>query len=234
VKALIDGDILVYRVAGIEKGGVPAVRYLLNKHISDIRDATQCSQYQIYLSGSDNFRKDLDPSYKAQRVLEKPQYFLEARDYLVRSKGAIVSKGCEADDLLGVNQTDNTVICSIDKDLLQIPGRHYSWPIKHGEKVVREAMHRKTTYIEGLKLFYKQMLTGDTVDNIKCINGCGPKTAAKLIDTLESEDDMIAVVHQLYEENEILEKFNINADLIWIWRSLGETYTVRQETKETA
>lgn len=229
--ALLDGDILVHRVASIKKGGVQAVYYLLNKLIHDIREEAHCSQYTVFLTGSKNFRKDLHDGYKAQRPIEKPKYFREAREYLIKDKGAIVSVGCEADDLLGVNQRDNTVICTIDKDLLQIPGRHYSWAIMHGEKVVREAFHTTTDYLSGLRLFYKQMITGDAVDNIKCIPKYGPKKASALLDELEVETEMIDVVHSLYEQHNMIEMFDINTDLLWIWRHLGETYTVRRDIR---
>ena len=68
-------------------------------------------------------------------------------EYLVKEYKAEVCDGQEADDALGINQTDQTIICTIDKDLLMIPGQHYNF-VKEEFKTV--------TYLDGLKHFYMQ------------------------------------------------------------------------------
>ncbi len=78
----------------------------------------------------------------------------------------------------------------------------------------------------GLKWFYFQLLTGDRTDNIPGIKGCGPKTAYKLLDATNSEEDYLSVVVENYKE-----KFNSSweerllevAALIWICRNKEET-----------
>jgi len=35
-------------------------------------------------------------------------------------------QGLEADDEMAIYQTDDTIIVSLDKDLLQVPGKHFS------------------------------------------------------------------------------------------------------------
>jgi hypothetical protein len=74
----------------------------------------------------------------------------------------------EADDLLGINQTKDTIICTIDKDLRQVPGQHYNF--------VKDEIFTVNLQ-EGLLWFYTQMLTGDASDNISGIRGIGLKKA---------------------------------------------------------
>ena len=101
----------------------------------------------------------------------------------------------EADDGMGTNQThykDDSIICSLDKDLLQIPGHHFNF------------VKNKFTYVtpeEGVLTFYKQILTGDTTDNIFGIRGIGPKEAAKALDHLidEGEEAMFPLVRDMYK-----------------------------------
>ncbi len=73
---------------------------------------------------------------------------------------------------------DNTVICSIDKDLQQIPGNHYNFVKKE---------HSFVTPEEAIQNFYKQILTGDAADNIKGAKGIGPVRAGKIIGGLGSD-----------------------------------------------
>jgi hypothetical protein len=67
----------------------------------------------------------------------------------------------------------DVVICSPDKDLKQTPGEHYDY--RTGVSVTLSAT-------EALRNLYKQILTGDTTDNIKGIPKFGPVKAEKLLD----------------------------------------------------
>ena len=127
--ALVDGDIVAYRVAAASEDTDEEICILrCDKQMQDILYLLKAEQYKVFLSGSGNFRKTLYPEYKANRKDKpKPKHLQLLRTYLTEHWNAVLANGCEADDLLGVHQTDNTVICSIDKDLLQIPGTHYNW-----------------------------------------------------------------------------------------------------------
>ena len=127
--AIIDGDIVAYRCAAASEDTDLEICCLrADKLMQDIIFLCEASDYKCYLTGQDNFRKKIYPEYKANRKDKpKPKWLQETREFLIHQWFAQVSLGCEADDLLGVNQTDKTIICSIDKDLLQIPGRHFNW-----------------------------------------------------------------------------------------------------------
>ena len=92
-----------------------------------------------------------------------------------------------------MNQYDY-IICSIDKDLKQIPGIHYDYyqmklKDENGEYMVDEFGQfvkvrkgfRYVTESEAEMMQFTMMLTGDVSDNVKGIHGIGQKKAEKLL-----------------------------------------------------
>lgn len=118
------------------------------------------------------------------------------------------------------------VICSVDKDLLQIPGKHYNFVKKEFCEI---------SEIEGLRNFYKQMLIGDPADNIFGVKGIGKVKAANLIDCLETEQYMIDLTLTKYadeDETNFFVRYYTNADCLWLMRKEGETYSKRNYTMD--
>ena len=176
---LIDADLVAYRCAATvsEDMDRDIAFYRMDVLIQQILEATEGASYSLYLTGKNNFRKKINTEYKANRKdTVPPVYLQECREYLVENHKAIISNGCEADDLLGLNQTQESVICSLDKDLLMIPGNHFNW-------TRLEFTHVKP--LDGIRTFYKQMLIGDRSDNIFGVNKIGPVKAEKLIEHLD-------------------------------------------------
>lgn len=233
--AIIDADTPIFSAALSAEGAESWVATSrLDKTINNLLNAVGCSSYKLFVSGEGNFRYDIDPSYKANRTTPDPQHRALCREHLIEKWGAISVSSLEADDLCGIYQSEDTIICGIDKDLLQIPGKHYQWEIVRGGNVVREARFIDVTPVEGLRNFYKQVLTGDTSDNIVGIKGIGPVKASKLIDHLETEGDMISEVLYFYassletdETEEGEKRFYRNCNLLWIMRELGVMYEDR-------
>ena len=129
--ALVDADILVYRV-GFACDAEPwaTAKYVLRKQIEDVCDGADVDEYELYLTGRDNFRNEIafTKPYKGNRKdTPKPIHFKSLRSILCEEWGAVVIEGKEANDAMGEAQTDDTIICSIDKDLLMIPGWHYNF-----------------------------------------------------------------------------------------------------------
>lgn len=235
--ALIDSDTPIFAAAlsaAGQKSWVATSR--LDRTIDNLLNAVGCSSYKLFVSGEGNFRYDIDPSYKANRKAPDPQHRELCREHLIEKWGAISVPSLEADDLCGIYQSEDTVICGIDKDLLQIPGKHYQWELTRGGKVVREARFIDISPVEGLRNFYKQLLTGDVSDNIIGIQGIGPVKAGKLIDPIETEEDMREVVLYEYigicmeghDEEASINRFKSNANLLWIMRELGVMYEDRE------
>ena len=180
--------------------------------INKILEKTECDDYTVYLTGDDSFRKQIDPEYKAHRDGDaKPPYFESIREYLIREHGAIVTgSGLEADDYIGMAAAHNTVICTLDKDLDQIQGRHFNWRSEEDYYISSE---------EGELWFWMQMLIGDTADNIKGIRGIGPAKAYALLDGL-TVDEMRCKVGLYYamEFDDPEKKYKDNAQLLYIMR----------------
>jgi hypothetical protein len=174
------------------ENALQAVRVKLH----DILSAVKAEEYIGYLTGNSNFRDEVAVTrpYKGNRDKNhKPAHYKEIREYLIRHHNGVVVEGIEADDALGIAQCaeeDNTIICTIDKDLDQIPGWHYNWTKR--EKYFIDPLN-------GMYNFYYQMLTGDSVDNIIGVRGCGPATAKKLLAGCLTEEEMYSVVYREYE-----------------------------------
>lgn len=189
--------------------------------------------YQIYLTGANNYRNDIGTikKYKGNRFEKdgvtpkrRPHWLNTCREYLVDQWGAKIEEGQEADDALGINQTEDTCICSIDKDLLMIPGKHYNW---------NTDKHTVISEIEGLQNFYQQLVTGDSTDNILGLYGVGPK--AKMLKEIKKcyiEEDMLEIVLEQYKKRfgNYAEQFLVeNSRLLWIRRNEDELWELPKE-----
>lgn len=110
-----------------------------------------------------------------------------------------------------------TVICSRDKDLRMVPGYHYSWSAGKNHK---EKELYYVSEIEGLRNFYGQMLTGDTVDNIPGLFGVGKSSSLLThLTTLDSDWDMYSFVLSHYSKRfgSYAGQFLLeNARLLWM------------------
>lgn len=149
---------------------------------------TQATGWTIYLTGENNFRYGLYPEYKAHRLkMEKPRHLQAVKEAVARHWNAIVTDGNEADDEIALDQTDNTCVVSIDKDLDQIVGKHYHPGIKRGGIFIREPKFYDVDEIQARYFFYYQLLIGDSSDNIKGAPGIGPKKAEKILQDCDTE-----------------------------------------------
>lgn len=213
--ALIDADIVAFRCAASAENEPEEIAVLrADKLMRDILYLTDCSTYVAYLTGKGNFRKEIYPEYKANRKDKpKPIHLQAVREYLVANFDAHVTDGCEADDLLAIAHTgENTVLCSIDKDLLQVPGKHYNF-VKNEWIDVSE--------LGGLRRFYEQLLKGDKTDNIPGIDGIGEKKAQRYLEGCITEQDMFNTVRNIYNDDDTMIR---NGKLLWVWREVGGTW----------
>lgn len=197
--ALIDGDIVAWRCAASceptktrpEKASLDEAIFRTDSFLYRIVNNTGSDEYRIFLTGPSNFRHRIYPSYKAHRKhLPKPEYLGALRDFLVREWGATVCQQYEADDALSIHASNpDTIVCSTDKDTLQIVGQHYNF--------VREEFLSISPRQAALHL-WSQLLVGDRADNHKGIAGIGPAKAERILRDL-SPEEMQAVVRGYYE-----------------------------------
>lgn len=243
--ALIDLDILPYSYGSLtfEDGTLMPLKLVQRKVDEKIKSIVRESgsdDWVGYLTDSgSNFRLDIATilPYKGNRSgTEKPPLWKGLREYLMETYPDQVTEvvGIEADDQLAIDQytwvnnhegccshaltypapdyyDDTTIICSIDKDLMMVPGYHYNW--NKEEKLF-------VTKIEGLRSFYKQILTGDTCDNIKGLHGVGAKSKlVTSIDDMDEEQDMFLHVQEQYEKRfgSYADQFLLeNGRLLWM------------------
>ena len=159
---------------------------------------------KLYLTGGNQFRDKLATikPYKGNRDRSKrPFWYKEIREYLVSVWEAEVCEIIEADDAvaLGQWQTEDlgdSIICTLDKDLRMVPGYHYSYYKQKAERIgFEDALHN----------FYKQLLLGDSSDNIPGLHRVGDATVKELLPVPLPEKEMFEVALQAYSEN--MERF---------------------------
>lgn len=193
--------------------------------IQSILANTKATEYRLFLTGGNQFREKVakTKAYKGNRDRsKKPTYFNQMTDYLVKTWKAEIIEVYEADDMMAALQwqdyekgKDDTVICTIDKDLNQVPGWHYNIATK------------KLFMVEPLEaevFLWKQMLSGDPVDNIQGLPGVGSVKADKMLQGIPLEDMPKFVKEQYvksYGDNGI-DVFNEHYSLIAMKRSLDE------------
>jgi DNA polymerase-1 len=208
--ALIDADILVYEAAyraqqSIEWTLGEVSKYADYEDAIDLLDASlaliehKVDADEMFLALTDNdrslnFRRSVWPGYKAHRETKvttvddgRPLLYPELRQYVREEYKVFQKKGIEGDDTLGILATADLewlpterVICSVDKDLNNVPGFHYNWR-KHELGVYH------VTEREADRNFLLQTLMGDASDGYPGIPGIGPKKADRILLACESD-----------------------------------------------
>jgi 5'-3' exonuclease len=108
MQVLIDADIVAYRCACTceEETTGEVVLFRVNDLMGRIIQSVDADSFVGYLSGGSNFRKEIDPEYKANRKDKpKPKWLERCREHLVTNWDCIITDGIEADDALGMQQT---------------------------------------------------------------------------------------------------------------------------------
>ncbi len=221
------------------------VESMLDVAINNIVQQSGASSYVCYLSGSTNFRLTSAKyqEYKANRKDSvKPIHYQFIRDCITENHPVVVSENCEADDLLAIElykgfktaaesgeQLDcEVILCTIDKDLRNVPGWHYN------------IHHRDIDWVypvDADRHFALQLLTGDRVDNIPGISfysdgkkKVGPATAKKLLGDAITKPELYDAVCSAYEEfagDDWYDKLNNSGLLLWMQRSPEQQFDIK-------
>lgn len=220
MKALIDGDILVYRIGFASENETESIAMArCSEFIEDLILFNGFGEYQGYLTGKTNFRNEIAVTapYKGNRKSAKPKHYQLLRDYMESAWSFTMIEDQEADDAIGIAAYEMEVgeycICSIDKDLDMLRGDHYNF-VKDERYFITEE--------EGIKNFYKQLLMGDRVDNIIGIKGIGTVKAERLLKECKNENEMYLAVLEAYKDDDkrVLE----NGQLLWIRREPNQMW----------
>ena len=216
--------------ACVELEDIEHAKRIFDSKISTTIRKTGATKHTIYITGKGNFRKDLYEEYKANRG-PKPLLYSVIRQHALDKINTVLVDGQEADDALAIAQTNDReghIIASIDKDLLMVHGHHYN--LNKGEMSY-------ITQEEGMLNFYKQLLTGDKIDNIPGIKGVGDKTAGKLLADCKNEEEMWVVALNrwckeamgdglsLVDTSIVYEEVVRNGRLLWMRTKEGEIWT---------
>lgn len=233
--ALIDGDKIVYSSAFAaqkkHKGGeveVFPVQYALQNAkmtINKVLEVTGADEYYMFLTSNDrsNFRfkvATIKP-YKGKRP-PKPTHYQAVRDYLENYWNANIITGMEADDALAIGLTQwgaKAILCSDDKDMLQVSGRHYN---------ITKSIFTDVDERIGWFNFFKQTLTGDSADNIPGLHRIGPVTATKLLEDAPDYFEMTNIVQAQYRtkygDNRFYPIFKEICTLLYLLRAPDDSW----------
>lgn len=131
--------------------------------------------YIGYIKGKNTTKDRLvaDPGYKGNRIKQTPTWWASVKKNLIDRWGIIEVNDMEVDDAVNITrlQVPDSHICAIDNDLLGLHGTHFNWNkrTKHGYTV--EWVTREKSEAE--YIFWKDVITGQSGDNIKGIPGIG-------------------------------------------------------------
>jgi len=260
MKALIDYDILRYEVSfaaeaswrysnpELGSDALPPWDYVeacLHNKVDKILEATGATDLTMYMTNGPTFRDQVAVSkpYKGTRTNVKPFHFKNLSVYGPTTWDCKEERGLEADDLMAIEHTkdpDNTVICSRDKDLRQVPGWLYSWEVgrqaEFGPTYIEEAGsldwdQKKNKLIgTGYLFFCAQMIMGDSADNIPGLPGQGPKAAWTLLNGSRKPKIMLGTMRDAYSSRykgdyDWKDYLKEQAQLLWLVRSYNPDNT---------
>lgn len=169
----------------------------------------------------ENFRNQIFPEYKATRR-EIPEELIPQFPIIREAVGALKlnyleMEGYEADDLiatyarLALEQDMEVVVVSADKDLMQLirPGVEFYDPMKDKFFTPEDVKEKFGVYPD--KVIDVQALSGDSTDNVPGVPGIGPKTAAELVNTFGSLEQVLAHAGEI-KQNKRRETLLANLD----------------------
>ena len=205
---------------------------LFEEKVNEVLEKLFTEDYKIAIKGKTNFRDDFYDDYKMPRhkQAKKSPVSALASDLreVLSTMGGFVERAVnsEADDLLRIwhgeiveKGVDQPIICTVDKDLKCIPGLHYHLKT---QKVVEVDEH------ESLRIFYSQLLSGDSVDNIPGLPKIGPITADKLVCTAQSEEELQEIVVSNYIAKmgmeDWLDWLKFNGSLLYILKTHDDKF----------
>jgi DNA polymerase I len=207
---IVDGDLLAYKITSsleepIDWGNdvwtlhsdLKKGKELWQQQIEYYKNYTNSKNVIIAFSDKNNFRKDLDKTYKSYRKsIRKPVCYKPLRDWIEKNYTNVSFPRCEGDDAIGLLathfHTTNNVVISGDKDMRTIP----TWHCFIGDDSLE--------YVDDFKADYNfctQVLTGDQADGYKGCVGVGAVKASRVLLDKKNIDEMWEAVIKEYERN---------------------------------
>lgn len=207
---LVDGSSYLYRAYhaappltspyGEPTGALFAMLNMLRKLSTQMADYTHCAV--VFDEKGKNFRHDLYPEYKANRPPMPDDLRPQADQIRVLADlsgwNVLAIAGVEADDVLATlakQATQNgfqVAISSGDKDLMQLVNEQITVI-----DTMKDAVYNRDGVFAKFAVYPEQIvdyltLMGDKVDNVRGVDKCGAKTAAKWLAEFASLDNLLA------------------------------------------
>ena len=214
---LIDGSGYIFRAfyalpAMSRQDGVAvnAVYGFTNMLMNLLKENSASHFVVVFDAARKNFRNLIYPEYKANRRETPPelipQFPLIRQACDVLNVPRIELEGYEADDLiatyarLATEQGWQVTVISADKDLTQLMNQNVSIydPMKKKMLSSQDVLDKFGVMPD--KVPDVQALMGDSTDNVPGAMGIGPKTAAELINTFGSLDNLLQHLEEVKPE----------------------------------
>lgn len=215
---LIDSDIVAFKYAAAAENVYyfngtdeePAValrgnnwRKEVNECIEQLANELRLTEVIVCLTDDHNFRKDVWPGYKRNRIgVRKPELLVAVKAYMAKKYRSFIRPGLEADDIMGILATHrrlvpgDKIIISEDKDLKGVPAKVFN---------PRQGTKLKISELEADRWFFTQTLIGDTTDGYPGCKGIGPKSKfVARLQTATSAEEMWAIVVEGYSSKGLM------------------------------
>lgn len=230
----IDGDFAAYMVAFDKDRSIDDMKKILDMILERLRVKAGAESMVIHLTPKEStkgnrYEQAMLREYQAIRAGKvKPRYLHIIRAYMADHYNGIQHVNCEADDGMSMAQYKAvakgerhlSIIATKDKDLAMVPGLALDWSTGEitdtkDDYGYIELVAKSTKKIKGRgwKLFWAQMLTGDTADNISGLplvtdlkylprgkdKPCGPVLAYEILSPLQTNKEAFIAVRDLYK-----------------------------------
>lgn len=232
---LVDGSSYLFRAfyalpnlssaEGFPTGAILGVLNMLNRLIEKF-DPEYLGV--VFDAKGKNFRHELFPAYKANRIAmpEELRVQISPLHECIRALGLplIIQEGVEADDVIGTlaqkasSSGYPVLISSGDKDMAQLVNSEVTVM-----DTMKEANYDEEGVLQKFGVKPHQMidylsLVGDSSDNIRGVEGVGPKTAVKWLNQYGSLSDIL--IHQDEISGKVGENLRASRETLVLAQSL--------------
>ena len=233
---LIDADVLAFEASVIAEESIEwkdemwtvhadmalAKARVINR-VEEFKDMMKTNSVTMCLTDRANFRRVLNPDYKANRSKSRlPIILRQVKRWIIEELDGQMWANLEADDVISILATDKemdeeTIIISIDKDFKSVPGIFYDY--NKGE-------YHHPTEEEADNYHLVQTIAGDHTDGYSGVPGIGVTRAERL---LEKDGYSWETVVKSYEKAGLTE--NEALTNAWMARLLrADNYSFRTNT----
>jgi 5'-3' exonuclease len=179
-------------------------------------------------SGASVYRKNIFPAYKDNRKVERSEEEQERFTAFFNCLNDTIDllpcehfkfKGIEADDVIAYftkhlsSKFTHTWVVSSDRDLYQLLRDNVSIFNMYSRKEITVESLLETTGMSPREYAMSRMIEGDSGDNIKGIDGIGPKRAAELVKEYKTLDNLLNAL-PIKGKAKYIQNLNAGADTL--------------------